>query len=120
MPNQQLANELINQLLGSFKKEKVRSCFKDNIWGVDLADIQLISKCNKGIRYSFSKYANKIWTDQGSEFYKTHFKKWLKDNNIEMYSTRNEGPFVVAGRFIRTLKNKICKHMTANSKSIYF
>ena len=28
---------------------------------------------------------NKIWVDQGSEFYNTHFKKWLKDNNIEMY-----------------------------------
>ena len=28
---------------------------------------------------------NKIWVDQGSEFYNAHFKKWLKDNNIEMY-----------------------------------
>ena len=34
---------------------------------------------------------NKIWSDQGSKFYNTHFKKWLKDNNIEMYSTYNEG-----------------------------
>ena len=33
---------------------------------------------------------NKIWTDQGSEFYDTHFKTWLKDNNTEMYSTHNE------------------------------
>ena len=38
------------------------SSFKDNIWGVDLADMQLISKCNKGIKYIlcaidlFSKY----------------------------------------------------------------
>ena len=29
---------------------------------------------------------NKIWVDQGSEFYNNHFKKWLKHNNIEMYS----------------------------------
>ena len=40
-------------------------------------------------------------------------------NNIEMYSTFNEGKSVVAERFIRTLKNKIFKHMTAISKNIY-
>ena len=39
-----------NQLLGNLKKTKVHSSFKDNIWGVDLADMQLISKYNKGIR----------------------------------------------------------------------
>ena len=130
------------------------SSFEDNIWGDDLADMQLISKYNKGIRYLlcaidlFSKYAfvvslkdkkgttivnafqsildnskrtpNKLWFDQGSEFYNTHFKKWLKDNNIEMYSTHNEGKSVIAERFIRTLKNKIYKHMTAISKNVYF
>ena len=45
---------------------------------------------------------NKIWTDQGSKFYNTHFKKWLKCNKIEMYSTHNEGNSVVAEIFIRT------------------
>ena len=39
---------------------------------------------------------------------------------IEMYSTYNEGKSVVAERFIRTLKNKIFKHMTAISKNVYF
>ena len=63
---------------------------------------------------------NKIWVDQGSEFYNTHFKKWLKENNIEMYSTHNKGKSVVAERFFRTLKNKIYKHMTAISKNVYF
>ena len=63
---------------------------------------------------------NKIWTDQGSEFYNTHFEKWLKHNNIEMYSAHNEGNSAVAERFIRTLKNKIYKHMTAVSKNVYF
>ena len=62
---------------------------------------------------------NKIWVDQGSEFYNTHFKKWLKDNNIEMYSTHNEGESVVAERFVRTLKNKIYKHMTAQKKCVF-
>ena len=118
---QQLANELHKPIISKFKKRKVYSSFKDNIWCVDLADMQLISKYNKRIRYLlcaiglFSKYAfvvplndkkgttianafqsilnnskrkpNKIWVDQSNEFYNTHFKKWLKDNNIEMYST---------------------------------
>ena len=35
--------------------------------------------------------SNKMWVDQGSEFYNTYFKKWLKDNNIKIYSTHNEG-----------------------------
>ena len=42
-----------------------------------------------------------------------------KKNDIEMYSTHNEGSSIVAGRFIRTLKNKIYKHMTVVSKNVY-
>ena len=63
---------------------------------------------------------NKIWVDQGSEFYNNAFKDFLKINNVEMYSTYNEGKSVVAEIFIRTLKNKTFKHMTALSKNIYF
>ena len=142
----QLVNELHKPIIKKFKKRKVYSSFKDNIWGVDLADMQSLSKYNKGIKYLlcaidlFSKYAwvvplkdkrgisivnvfqkiisegkktNKIWVDQEGEFYNKLFKRFLKINNIEMYSTYNEGKSVVAERFIRTLKNKIFKHMTA-------
>ena len=63
---------------------------------------------------------NKIWVDQSSEFYNQSFKDFLKINDIEMYSTYNEGKSVVAERFIKTLKNKNFKHMTAISKNIYF
>ena len=63
---------------------------------------------------------NKIWVDKGSEFYNSSLKKWLKDNDIEMYSTHNEGKSVVAERFIRTLKSKIYKHMTALSKKCVY
>ena len=62
---------------------------------------------------------NKIWVDQGSEFYNNTFKDFLKINNTEIYSTYNEGKSAVAERFIRTLKNKIFKHMTAFSKNVY-
>ena len=39
-------------------------------------------------------------------------KSWLQDNDIEMYSTDNEGKSVVAEIFIRTLKNKVYKYVT--------
>ena len=60
---------------------------------------------------------NKIWVDKGSEFDNSSFKKWLKDNDIEMYLIHNEGKSVVAERFIRTLKTKIYKYMTSISKN---
>ena len=49
--NQELTNELHKPNIRKFKKIKVYSSFKDIIWGVDLADMQLIKKHNKGIRY---------------------------------------------------------------------
>ena len=69
---------------------------------------------------SDGRKTNKVWVHQGTEFYNTNFKKFLKISNIEIYSTYNEGISAVAERFIRTLKNKIFKHMTAISKNIYF
>ena len=158
--NEQLANKLHKPIIRKFEKRKVYSTFKDNIWGADLADMQLLSKYNKGIRFLlcaidiFSKYAwvvplkdkkgisivkafqiilkqsnrrvedtsaqhvkpNKIWVDKGSEFYNAYFKKWLRDNDIVMYSTHNEGKSVVTERFIRTLKGKIYKYMTSYQK----
>ena len=133
-----LADELHKPIIRKFDKGKVYSQFKDNIWGVDLADMQSLSRKNKGIKYLlcaidlYSKYAfvislkdkkgisivnafnkiikqsnrkpNKMWVDQGGEFYNNVFKKWLSDNDINMYSMYNEGKSVVAERFIRILK----------------
>ena len=152
--NKILAEELHKSVIKKFNKRKVYSQFKDNIWGVDLADMQSLSRKNKGIKYLlcaidlYSKYAfviplkdkkrisivnsfnkiikqsnrkpNKIWVDQGGEFYNHVFKKWLSDNDIIMYSTFNEGKSVVAERFIRTLKTKLYKHMTATGKNVYY
>ena len=146
--NQQLAEELHKPIIRKFEKRNVDAAFKDNIWGADLADMQLLGKYNKGIRFLlcvidiFSKYAwvvslkdikgissvkafqsilkqsnrkpNKIWVDKGS-----YFKKWLRDNDLVIYSTHNEGKSVVAERFIRTLKSKIHKYMTSISKNVY-
>ena len=151
--NEQLADEFHKPIIRKLEKRKVYSTFKDNIWGVDAADMQLSSKYNKGIRFLlcvidiFSKYAwvvplkdekvisivkafqsilkqsnrkpNKIWVDKGSEFYNAYFKKWLRDIDLVMYSTHNEGKSVVAERFIRTIKSKIYKYMTSISKNVY-
>ena len=62
-PNYQLANELNKPIIKKSKKIKVYSSFRDNVWGVDLAGMQSLSKYNKGINYLlcvidlFSKYA---------------------------------------------------------------
>ena len=150
--NIQLADELHKPIIQKFNKRKMYSSFKDNIWGVDLADMQLLSKFNKGFRFLlcvidiFNKYAwviplkdkkgisivnafqiifkksnrkpNKIWVDKESEFYNSSFKKLLKDD-IEMYSTNNEGKSDIAERFIRALKNKIYKYMASISKNVF-
>ena len=61
--NKILAEELHKPVIKKFNKRKVYSQFKDNIWGVDLADMQSLSKKNKGIKYLlcaidlYSKYA---------------------------------------------------------------
>ena len=58
-----------------------------------------------------------MWVNKGSKFYNDYFKKWSKDNDIEMYSVHNEEKSVVAERFIRTLKTKIYKCKTSISKN---
>ena len=61
--NQQLTKELHKPIIKKFEKRKVHAALKDNIWGADLADMQLLSRYNKGIRFLlcvidiFSKYA---------------------------------------------------------------
>ena len=62
---------------------------------------------------------NKIWEDKGSEFIIDQWNHFLQNNNIEMYSTHDEGKSVVAERFIRTIKSKICKYMTSISKFVH-
>ena len=85
----------------------------------DKKGISIVNAFDKIIKQCKGK-PNKIWVDQGSEFYNHVFKKWLSDNDIIMYSTFNEGKSVIAERFTRTLKNKWYKHMTATGKNVYY
>ena len=114
------------QLISKFNKGftfllYVIDIFSKYAWVVPLKD-----KKNVTITNAFQKYLkesdrkpNKIWVDKGSEFYNNSFLKWLKGNDTEMYSINNEGKFVVAERFIKTLKNKIYKPVTSVSKIVY-
>ena len=97
----------INQLLENLKKRKVYSSFRDNIWGVDLADMQSLSKYNKGIKYLlcaiylFSKYAWVISIkDKKGVSIVNAFKKIISEGR------KPNKIWVVAERFIRILKNK--------------
>ena len=87
-------------------------------WVVPLKDEKGISIINafQNILKESNRKPNKIWVYNGSEFYNNYFKKWLKDNDVETHSIHNEEKSVVAERWIRTLKNKIYKYMTAISK----
>ena len=98
--------------------------FSKYAWVAPIKDKKGTSIVNafKKILSDSNRKPNEIWVDQGGEFYNNAFKDFLKINNIEKYSTYNEGKSTVAERFIRTLKNKIFQHMTAFSKmfiSIY-
>ena len=70
--------------------------------GVSIVDIfqKILKESDRGKAKSKGRKPNKIWVGKGSEFYNNSFKKWLKNNDIEMYSMHNEGKSVVAERFI--------------------
>ena len=92
--NEQLAKELHKPIIRKFKKRKVYSRFKDNIWGADLADMQLISKFNKEFRFSlcvidiFSKctWVVPLKNKKGMSIFNA-FQKIL-DNSAELPSNR--------------------------------
>ena len=114
------------QLISKFNKGfKFLLCFINIFikyaWIVPLKDkkgVTITNAFQKMLNDSARK-PNKIFVYKGSNFYNNCFKKWLKDNNIEMYSIHNEEKYVIAERFIKTLKTKIYKYMTSISKNEY-
>ena len=86
--NEKLAEELNKPIIRKFKKGTVYSRFKDNIWCGDLADMQLISKFNKELRFLlcvidiFSKYACVVpLKDKKGITTTSAFQKTLKESN---------------------------------------
>ena len=114
------------QLISKFNKGPrfllcIIDIFSKYAWVAPLKDkkgITIVNAFQKVLDNSMKK-PNKISVDKGCESYNSSFKKWLKDDDIEIYSTQNEEKSVVVERFIRTLKNKIYKHITAVSENVY-
>ena len=125
--NQELAKELCKPIIGKFEKQKIYTFFIDNTWSADPADMQLISKFNKGIHFLlcvidiFKKMRMSYSFGKQKMYYIYQcFSKVLHESNaIEMYSTHNEGEYFVVESLIRILKNKIYKYMTSISKDVY-
>ena len=93
------------QLISKFNKRFrfllcVIDIFSKYAWVIPLKDKKGISIVNafQKILDDSKRKPNKIWVDKGSEFYNNSFKKCLKDNDIVMYSTNNEGKSVIAER----------------------
>ena len=95
--------------------------FSKYAWVIPLKDkkgVSIVNAFEKILKESDRK-PTKIWVDKIDEFCNSSLKKWLKDNDVEMYLIHNEGKSVAAERFLRTLKTKIYKHLTAISKNVY-
>ena len=86
-----MTNELHKPIIRKFLKRKVYSSFRDNIWSVDLPDVQSLSKCNKENKYllcaidSFSKYVWVIPIKDKKETSTVHaFQKIISEGLIEV------------------------------------
>ena len=97
--NLQLAEELHKPIIRNFKKRTVYSGFKDNIWGVDLADMQSLSKYNKGIKYLlcaidlFSKHAWVVSIKNKKDISVVDaFQKILKESNRSKAKSKGHKP----------------------------
>ena len=95
--------------------------FSKFVWSVPIKDKtgKTITNTFQSIVKTSKRKPNKLWVDNGSEFYNNVFQEWLVENEIKMYSTFNEGKAVVIERFNRTLKNKMYKYFTANNTYKY-
>ena len=94
MPNKELAEVLHKLIIRKLEKRKVHSSFIDDIWGADLADIQLISSSFKKkqeitisntsekILDKSKRKLNKILVNKGSESYSRTMKSLLQNNDM--------------------------------------
>ena len=145
----QFSDEIHHRAVKKFKRRQVIVNGIDEIWGIDLADLNILISYNNGYRYIlciidvFSEYTwavllknktaaivlsavqevvkkskripQKVWLDQGSEFYNKLFQAWAKENNITMYSTHGESKSVVVERWVRSLKDIATKYFTEHA-----
>ena len=96
--------------------------FSKFAWVVPLKDKKgsSITTAFADIIKTYKRKPEYLWVDKGSEFYNKTFKEWLLQNDIELYSTFNEGKAVIIERFNRTLKSRMYKQFTIQNNTIWY
>jgi hypothetical protein len=86
-------------------------------WSIPLKDKtgKTVLDAFKEIVKSSGRKPDHIWVDEGKEFYNKHMDEWIKENNINRYSTHGEHKSAVVERFNRTLKTIMWKRFTAEN-----
>ena len=127
--NEELAEELHKPVIKKFKKRRAYARFKYKICAADLTDMGSLYSKNRNVKHLLcviktaksvlngfikignesNREPNKLWVDQGREFYNKHMQEWLDNNDISIYSRHNERKSVISERFIKILKAKIYK-----------
>jgi hypothetical protein len=146
---EQYADEIHKPARKNFKRRNINSFFKNELWGADLMDVSNISEDNNSVKFIlniidiYSRYVwsfpirnksgknivdcfnklkelpQKLWVDEGKEFYNKEFKKFCKDNNINMYHTYSGVKSSFVERFNRTLREKMFKYFTQHNTNYY-
>lgn len=107
----------------SFTKEKnkpyvfiltVIDCFSKYAWAIPLKNKSADSIVEAFETLFRERIPQKVWVDQGSEFYNSKVERLFKKHNIEMYSTFGDHKSAIVERFNRTLKNNMFKYFTEN------
>lgn len=78
-------------------------------------DSKSVLNALKDIIYKSKRKPNRLWVDQGKEFYNRDMKNFLKDNDIEIYSTYGENKASIIERFNKTMKEIMFKYFTSNN-----
>lgn len=142
MDLKQFADEVHRPVVRKFKRRKVIANGINDIWAVDLVDMQEWAENNDGYKYMlniidvFSRYAwsiplktktakevlkafesikekpKRIWSDDGKEFINKEMNAFYKKHGIVRYSTYSESKASVVERFNRTLKTNMWKRFT--------
>ena len=110
--------EMPHESLGRSGKYKyiltVIDLFTRYAWAIPLKN-KTASTVKDAFEYIFNtskRMPKKLWTDRGMEFYAKIMKSFLSQQNIELYSTNNEGKAVMVERLNRTLKGLMWKKFT--------
>ena len=138
----EIAKEIFSPVIKKFQRIQIQTHYKDECWSIDLIDRSSLSKYNKNYKFIFTiignhtKYAwaiplkdksgksttgkpDKIWSDRGKELYTKTFLEFLKQNEIQIYSTNSDLKAVFVERFNRTLLDLIKESMSIEGKACW-